>query len=76
MKKTRTISESTTLVAVAVKSRVVRKGWCIECSAVVSWLAVPFAEEFLRASREIAIHIDGDLVCSRSMLGTKESGDQ
>ena len=74
MNKTRTISESTTLVAVAVRSRVVRRGWCPACSAVVSWLDVPFAEEVLKASSAIAIHIDGELVCSRSLLGTKESG--
>lgn len=70
-KKTATVSETTMLVTLRIKTAETRRAWCDDCAAEVVWLDVSETIGFFDIfdlSEKCAIHFNGNRVCSRSLF--------
>ena len=68
-KRTITVKETETLLAVKLKSEERRHGWCTECAAEVTWIELPTVDliHFFGSAVQCQVHLSDRRMCSRSL---------
>ena len=69
-KRTITVTETATLLSLRFGSKEMRRDWCAECAADVTWIELPLVIELINFSRfaeNCVVHLSDGRVCSRSL---------
>jgi hypothetical protein len=69
-KRTITVKETATLLSLKLKAEDMRRDWCAECGAEVTWIELPMVIELLNLSelkKNRVVHFSEGRMCSRSL---------
>lgn len=69
-KRTITVKETAAFLLLKLKSEEMRLGWCAECGAEVTWIALPMVIELLNLSElkeTSVVHFSEGRICSPSL---------
>jgi hypothetical protein len=70
-KRTITVKETATFLSLKLKPEEMRRDWCAECAAEVTWIELPLVIELLNFSElkeNCVVHFSEGRICSRSLI--------